>query len=141
MTAQPPAGLTIVVTIPGNPSRDLSPNASRKLHWSYKHRARQELHDNAYYATKEAIARYESTHGVFVALSCVVDVNWTIAWGHGRRVMDGDNALANCKALWDGMADAGLVENDKQFRFHPVVQIRDKAKVGYVEVVVIAAER
>lgn len=126
------------IIVPGTPDAKLSPNGAHG-HWSVKHRARQEMQRTAFYAAREAITIWESTHGEFVALSGSVRVKTVIAWGKGRKSMDGDNALASCKAIFDGLAQAGVVENDKQCVFEPVVQIRDKAKVGYVEVTVVAA--
>lgn len=128
----------LVITIPGCPSRDLSPNGAQSRHWSYRSRAKAAAKRDAFYSAKEAINVLDSRDTLFVFPEGIVDVFTTIAWGSGRRVMDGDNALASCKALFDGLAQAGVVANDKQFRFHPVVQIRDKAGVGYVEVRIAA---
>lgn len=36
------------------------------------------------------------------------------------RARDADNALASLKAAFDGLADAGVVTNDRKLRFEPV---------------------
>jgi hypothetical protein len=60
-----------------------------------------------------------------------------IGWGKGRHFMDGDNALAACKAFLDGIADA-LGVDDKQWTYPPVRQFRAEKDepTGWVEITV-----
>lgn len=52
-----------------------------------------------------------------------------------ERARDKDNILASLKSAFDGLADAGLVENDRDFTFDPVVPRKDKADVGITIIV------
>lgn len=51
-------------------------------------------------------------------------------------VMDGDNALALCKTLFDGLTDAGIFTTDRRLVHWPVLQPVDKAKAGQVLVII-----
>lgn len=44
-----------------------------------------------------------------------------------KRRRDKDNLLASCKAYFDGLADAGLVRDDSQLSYLPVVVEVDKS--------------
>ena len=50
-------------------------------------------------------------------VSAVVGVRWYAASSRSR---DGDNALASLKAAFDGLADAGVVDNDSGITHLPV---------------------
>lgn len=45
-----------------------------------------------------------------------------------KRRRDRDNSAASLKAYWDGIADAGIVENDSGFIHHPPELLIDKDK-------------
>lgn len=123
----------VVVTIPGTPDAKLSPNA--RCTWRAKQRPKQEIARAAFYATKEAIARYESTHPIFAVPGGAVSVKTAIHWEKGRRIHDQDNAQAMCKYIYDSVAKA-LGVNDKRFRHEPIEQQRDPAGVGFVVVTI-----
>ncbi len=44
-----------------------------------------------------------------------------------KRKRDSDNFLSWCKAYFDGLADAGVIENDSGFTHRPVNLVIDKA--------------
>lgn len=44
-----------------------------------------------------------------------------------RGVQDGDNILASLKSAFDGIADAGIVSNDRNFVYWPIDRNIDKA--------------
>lgn len=113
------------IVVPVTPAAECSPNV--RCHWGDRARAVKQLRTAAKYSAIGADT-----------LSGPVLVRTLIAWEPRRRILDGDNALACCKALYDGLQDAGVIENDKQCRYEPVVQIRDKDKRGYTVIEVEA---
>lgn len=133
MTTTTPA--TATVRIPFQPGRCLSPNA--RCGWKGRMRDTREARNAAYYATV----------GVFWAPTALtmrlgdgrLRVDWTIAWGKGRRRMDDDNAAACTKPYRDGIADA-LGVDDKRFATGSLTQMRDGSGAGYVEAT-LTAER
>ncbi|MEE8473548.1 MAG: hypothetical protein V3S82_10315 [Dehalococcoidia bacterium] len=63
-------------------------------------------------------------------------VQCTIYAKNPSFVMDGDNALALSKTMFDGMADAGIFTTDRKLVHWPVLQPVDKAKAGRVRVII-----
>jgi len=56
-------------------------------------------------------------------------VTATIKWFHRTwQRPDKDNALAMLKSTWDGMEDAGLIENDKYLTPLPPIFEQDKER-------------
>lgn len=91
-----------VIVVPLTPSPTLSPNA--RVHWTKRAKAVSAARSVAAQATRDAIsddgrqriAEYEH-----------IGYRIQIAWEKGRSGMrDEDNALASCKAIIDGIADA-----------------------------------
>jgi Holliday junction resolvase RusA-like endonuclease len=121
------------IVIPGNPDRVLSPN--RRAHWSQKALATKRLREWAYWPARQAVIESDDPIPIFAG---AVRVKPTIAWGKGRKRMDGDNALGCLKPVWDGFTDAGFWGDDRYVIFEPVEQIRDPEGVGYVAVEVEA---
>ena len=92
------------------PPKELSPNA--RVHWRVKARF-----------TKSA--RSISACAAIIA-SDMQRLQWKAArvkcvftFGDKRK-RDKDNLLASMKAYFDGIADAGVVENDSQLTYEPV---------------------
>ena len=114
----------MTVKIPISPFRELSPNTAihHMKRYRMKERAKQiaKNETNRLHSGDHPLAR--STNRITVAIS--------IFWEKGRKRLDGDNALASCKALIDGVAES-LEVNDKRFDFPPIVQDRDKKGDGY----------
>lgn len=94
------------------PSRTLSPNASRQIHFGTKGRAVKKARMDA------GLAAIDMMNRLFPGQR----TKW-IPWNKAtalcrfyfktNRGQDGDNALGSCKAYFDGLADAGVVVNDK----------------------------
>lgn len=124
-----PHGITRVeIVVPGTPPACLSPNASRETHWGTKSKARNQLKRDA---TRAAVA-VRNTCGGGPLFDGAVLVRITIGWEKGRKTMDGDNALASCKAAIDGLTAAGIWRDDRDCTFLPVGQERDPDKRGYI---------
>ena len=117
-------GVTLTVTIPGTPPRELSPNA--RIHWRARARHTAAYRETAYLATLAA-------GRVAFDGDRPVDIRLTYAWARGRKRMDDDNAWALFKSGRDGVASA-LVIDDKVFRCGSVEQLRDPAGVGYTTI-------
>lgn len=100
--------MIVVVSIP-HPC--LSPNA--RPHWAQKAKAKATARAEAALMARQAIGRRKAPRWELAD----VRVTWYAAT---RRVQDGDNALARLKATMDGMADAGVVGNDRGFIYHPI---------------------
>lgn len=91
------------------PPKELSPNA-RGGHPAKKARPVREYRQHAW-----AEARRNGVPPHF--LRARVQVTYYAATDRGR---DGDNFLATMKPAFDGIADAGVVANDKQMVHEPV---------------------
>lgn len=106
----------MTITLP-LPHKHLSPNA--RCHWRAKARAVKN------YRTAATAAAIIAQHGE----------RWE--WGESSvlcrfyfkdaRARDSDNLLASMKSAFDGLADAGIVENDRDFDHRPVWKSKDKA--------------
>ncbi|MDQ3514186.1 MAG: endodeoxyribonuclease RusA [Chloroflexota bacterium] len=113
--------MTLTVTIPGTPPREVSPNA--RVGWQARARHTKAYRQTAYLATMAAgRVAFDGDRPVYLALR--------YAWETGRKSLDHDNALALAKAGLDGVADA-LGVNDRQFRCESVEQVRDPEGRGF----------
>jgi crossover junction endodeoxyribonuclease RusA len=101
----------IRVTLP-LPPRELHPNA--RVHWRKKSRATREYRRRAW---AEAMRATPVREPRYARATCRV---WFYLPDNRRR--DSDNLLAWMKAGIDGLADAGIVENDRAFSF-PAVEV------------------
>jgi hypothetical protein len=92
---------TLTITLP-LPDRRLSPNA--RVHWAVK-------------------ARLVKAHRIRAKLAALSIAGYTPAWEKASlhsewrfptaRFWDADNCIASLKSYIDGIADAGLVANDR----------------------------
>lgn len=91
-----------VIVVPLTPSPTLSPNA--RVHWAKRSKAVGIARTAAAEATRQAV----SVNGRERIAACEhIGYRIQIAWERGRSGMrDEDNALASCKAIIDGIADA-----------------------------------
>jgi crossover junction endodeoxyribonuclease RusA len=107
---------SITITIP-IPHRALSPNA--RTHWATK-------------AAKVKAARNVAYWFAAVDSSCQPK-RWpnaisTVVWyAKTATHPDPDNALAMLKPYFDGMADAGVLANDRNLAHNPIRFEKDKA--------------
>jgi len=107
---------SITITIP-IPHRSLSPNA--RTHW----------------ATKAKKVKAARTGATFLAKNQVIYKNqrWTnaistVVWyAKTATHPDPDNALAMLKPYFDGLADAGVLANDRNLAHNPIRFEKDKA--------------
>ena len=92
--------ITISVALPGP---ELSPNARK--HWRAVAPAKRVARDMARLKARMALSGAEPPR--WKAAKASVVFYWP-----NRRKHDPDNAMASLKATWDGLQDAGIVEND-----------------------------
>ena len=96
------------------PPRCLHPNA--KSHWGTKARSAKKARTDS-----ALVAKLHAPKKPWRKAS--VQFTFHLRTARGRVYLnDADNLLAACKAVVDGFADAGIVENDRQFSFLPVRQ-------------------
>lgn len=98
------------------PAAILSPNA--RHHWGAKYRAVRLHRDHA--RREVALAN----GGDLFLAECRIDI---AAFHKIARRRDRDNLISACKAYFDGLADAGLVQNDSGITLGPVRFAVDKA--------------
>ena len=119
----------MIVTIPGTPPKALSPNG-RPNRWQ-KHAAAQQLKNDAFHATQQAIGAPRNPVPV---LTLPLTLNVVIAW-EGRRECDPDNAWASMKYAIDGIALA-LCIDDRHIIPGAIQQERDPEKKGFIRVAI-----
>lgn len=94
---------SITITLPLPPAA-LKPNA--RVHWAQKARAAKRYRRTAEAATIEALNGIEPPR--WKMASVLIQAYFPTA-----RHPDPDNAVASLKSAFDGLADAGLIENDR----------------------------
>lgn len=103
------------VIVPVVPPREVWPNV--KKHWGTKNRAVKQLRQGVARVVKAEMNYQEPM------LSGAVRVEIGICWPEGqRRRLDPDNALGACKAILDGMTDAGMWRSDHRVHAQVVRQ-------------------
>jgi crossover junction endodeoxyribonuclease RusA len=107
---------SITITIP-IPHRALSPNA--RTHWATKAKKVKAARGVAWWYAK-VDADWTPTHWTN-AISTVV---W---YAKTATHLDPDNALAMLKPYFDGMADAGVLANDRNLAHNPIRFEKDRA--------------
>jgi Holliday junction resolvase RusA-like endonuclease len=107
---------SITITIP-IPHRALSPNA--RTHWATKAKKVKAARGVAWWYAK-VDADWTPTHWPN-AISTVV---W---YAKTATHPDPDNALAMLKPYFDGMADAGVLANDRNLAHNPIRFEKDRA--------------
>lgn len=98
--------MTNEVVLPWPPSV-LSPN--KRAHWAAKSKAAKAYRAECAWLTKAAGLRVDWDGTVHA---------WITFYPPDRRHRDMDNCIASAKALFDGVADA-LIVNDRRFILHP----------------------
>lgn len=104
---------SITLLLPQPPAA-LGPNA--RAHWAVRARFTRALRACA---REAAIDRLDAA-GLGRPRASAADVTVTLVPAAARR-RDRDNILAGCKALFDGLADAGVVADDSALTHQPVV--------------------
>lgn len=108
-------GGLVFVSLP-LPAKELSPNA--RVHWRVKAKHTKAARDYA----NAAARRFNRPMWKAARVRCV------FTFGDSRR-RDKDNLLASMKAYFDGLADAGVVENDSQLTYEPI-EVTSPSRVG-----------
>ncbi len=108
-----PATQSITLVLP-QPPPQLGPNA--RAHWAVRARLTRALRA---VAREAAIDRLDAL-GLGRPRARAAEVTVTLVPAAARR-RDRDNILASCKALFDGLADAGVVDDDSALTHQPVV--------------------
>ena len=98
---------SISLTIP-LPSPLLTDNVTRRLHWAKKGKLAREQREIAGWFAKKSNESIAPLSG-----RVRMDIEVFPRPKMGR--LDDDNFWSAMKATFDGLADAGIVENDKQF--------------------------
>ncbi len=125
---------TLTVTVPEAPPSGLMPNqASKQAGWYKRSELRREAREVAKYAALGARPSDWRT------ITGPVRLDIFVGWPKGRRP-DLDAAVSSCKAHQDGLADAGIIADDKQ-----IIEIRatheyGHPKPGFLQLTVIELE-
>lgn len=101
----------------------------------------------AHWSKKAKLARIQKSEAALVAI-CEMNQNgaspprwkeadvYITAYRRSRRTIDRDNFMNAMKRAWDGFEQAGIIENDAGFHYHPVVWEVD-AKKPRVEILIV----
>lgn len=118
----------VIVEIP-LPPPETHPN--KRVHWAPKSRAKAKQRQDAYFAAIEALGQHSPRWPV-------AEVEATF---YTSRRGDGDNLIAWLKATFDGLEDAGVIDNDGGFIHLPPKQVTGKASKGDRKVVLVITHR
>jgi len=100
-----------------HPPRCLSPNG--RAHWGQKAKEGKAFRTFARYKFNKA--RLDQTVWTRARM--------TITWYHKTsRFPDSDNVIGSCKWIRDGIADTGIVANDRDITDIRVLFVKDKAR-------------
>ncbi len=107
-----PDGMTFRIVLP-LPDRTLSPNS--RVCWQAKARATKAFRSLAFFVSQRFPTRWKSATAQ------------AIFYFPDSRRRDRDNLLASLKAAFDGIAAAGVVEDDSELTHLPVQIAKDPA--------------
>lgn len=123
---------SITITLP-LPPQAMYPNARK--HWKAKMAPKRQQRNDAYTAAIDAMfCRNGKGRPYWQLAECQ-------ATFYLERRRDGDNLIAWLKATFDGLEDAGIVENDGNFIHLPPKQVTGKQTNGERKVVLTITER
>jgi len=97
--------MTIRIVLP-LPAKQLSPNA--RVCWQAKARATKEYRSISFFVSQRFLSRWKAA-----------EVE-SVFYFRDRRRRDRDNLLASLKAAFDGIASAGIVDDDANLTHLPV---------------------
>lgn len=118
--------------VPSVPDRALSPNANRRMHWSHKRDARDEMSHDWGMAIKAARGTKNQWNSpVFTG---DVGIHLDVLWPPGRQPMDFDNLILCFKRGVDQLQKQGILEDDFQIKRVSWTQVKDPEKRGKVVV-------
>ncbi len=119
----------LIIRVPSQPERVLSPNAPRSTHWSTKANVRKAQREAWYWAALAVQGHGVSDDSPYFAGRTFCRI--AVYWGKGRKSMDPDNLIASCKAGIDQLQAVGIISDDKDLILEPAWQGRDPEGVGY----------
>ena len=108
----------------------MHPNARK--HWRAKMTPKKLQRELAFLSAKQSMEHLPRPPKWKLA---EVQTTWYVA-----RTNDQDNLLSWAKGTWDGIADAGVVDNDRGFVFLPPVQVTG-TKEKERRLVIVVTER
>ena len=118
--------MQITIELPLPPGA-LAPN--RRPHW------RQKAHAIGQYRGAARIVALSKMNAC-VRIPAGSEFPWSnasarVVWNHSGQQPDRDNALASLKAAFDGIADAGVIANDRELVHLPMTMIKvDRGNEG-----------
>lgn len=121
----------IALTLPLPPAA-LSPNA--RGHWAAKARATKAYRHRAEMTARANVPAHRRERWP------AAEVRWTWYFPDRRR-RDPDNIAAACKALWDGLRDAGIIADDDRLVIHPPTVAVDRERPRIEMVITECEER
>jgi len=125
-------GLSIDLPLP---KKELHPNGGSRHHFGKIARLKKSVRQTAYYITLAALNRAKPPQWEDAELT----LHFYFGTNRNKGKRDKDNLIAWCKSTLDGVADAGIVANDRCFRVPTVIEEVDLAHPRLI-VTVEAAE-
>lgn len=119
----------LTIELPVQIARELTPNASRAIHWGTKTRLLNELKETTWKATLAAVQNH---HGPVPAIPLVMHL--TVYHGRNRKRHDDDNIIGWAKrGVRDTIAQT-LHVDDRHITTGTITQLRDPSGLGFVVV-------
>ncbi len=110
---------------------DLSPNRARRLHWGMRSRAAKAVRTESYISVRAAMPKQGFLTSAPQWKKAIVRLTFYFTLQRNR---DADNLIAQAKPVFDGLEDAGVIENDRGLTPLPPVIVVDKNERERVEV-------
>lgn len=123
----------VVIEIPGTLDKRLSPN--RNTPPRTLKRLRAKLRDHVHQTARA----WRNNHGLFgdePIISGPATIVVAVHWEKGRHFWDGDNLIAACKAIPDGLQAAGIIANDRDLEWLAAMQLADPDRGGAIVVTI-----
>lgn len=144
MLTEPDGSIIITVPVPG---KACSPNF--RGHWAQRAKAVSQARDLAYNAAMAVLNPADNELEVEIrhkrTICRAVKPRWRSAvvyvTYHFQRKLrrDADNLLAKLKGTFDGIVDAGVLEDDNQLIHYPIACVYDKHAREKVEIALMEA--
>lgn len=121
---------SVTITVPGDVPNELTPNASRHLHWGTKTKIKDQIQNDTVRCAQEVIGTGHDSPYFAGKVRCYV----TVGRGKRRQMLDPDNLTASLKFYIDALKIAKVITDDKAayFDMDKPVQERDPDGVGFV---------
>ena len=125
----------LVITIPlhKNLPKELSPNFRSRSHWP-KTNAIAQARNEAMWETQRVIDPNDP-YQCFQTSQWPLTLHVVVARGTRANQLDHDNAIASCKAYFDGIASV-LAVDDRNFRVGSLIQIKSDTGSAYIRIAI-----